>query len=101
VRDALNTTLAVQTQGKLVVYLCEFFNAKSASSPAVNDQWLQKRNFYFQKGDKSLLAQFYYADEELSAVTAELDSLDGKKDPEKCTALVAQLRQCQDKVALI
>ncbi|CAG0914517.1 unnamed protein product [Notodromas monacha] len=50
------------------------------------------------KGDKSLLAQFYYADEELSAVTAELDSLDGKKDPEKCTLLVAQLRQCQDKV---
>jgi len=45
-----------------------------------------------------LLAQFYYADEELNAVATELDSFDGRKDPERCATLVYQLRQCQDKV---
>lgn len=51
-----------------------------------------------QKSDRSLLAQFYYADEELNMVAAELDSFDGHKDPERCTLLVNQLRGCQDKV---
>lgn len=55
--------------------------------------------FCFQKGDRSLLAQFFYADDELNAVAAELDSFDGKKDPQRCTALVNHLRQCQDKVS--
>ena len=31
-------------------------------------------------------------------IAAELDSFDGRKDPERCTALVNQLRMCQDKV---
>jgi len=44
------------------------------------------------------LAQFYYADEELNSVATELDSFDGRKDPERCATLVYQLRQCQDKV---
>lgn len=48
---------------------------------------------YFQKTDQALLAQFYYADEDLSLITAELDTLDGRKQPAKCAALVAQLRQ--------
>lgn len=56
--------------------------------------------FLFQKGDRSLLAQFFYADDELNAVAAELDSFDGKKDPQRCTALVNHLRQCQDKVRI-
>ncbi|XP_053631063.2 lateral signaling target protein 2 homolog isoform X2 [Cherax quadricarinatus] len=51
-----------------------------------------------QKDDPSLMAQFYYADDELNMVAAELDSFDGRKDPERCTALVNQLRQCQDRV---
>ena len=45
-----------------------------------------------------MLAQFFYADEALNLVAAELDSFDGRKDPERCTALVNHLRQCQDKV---
>nr|CAD7407010.1 unnamed protein product [Timema cristinae] len=32
---------------------------------------------------------------------AELDSFDGRKDPERCTSLVNHLRQCQDKVLTI
>ena len=44
------------------------------------------------------MAQFYYSDEELNIVASELDSFDGRKDPERCTALVNQLRQCQDRV---
>lgn len=52
-----------------------------------------------QKDDHSLMAQFYYADEELNLVAAELDSFDGRKDPERCTALVNQLRHCQDRVS--
>ena len=54
--------------------------------------------FKLQRSDTSLLAQFFYADEDLNMVAAELDSFDGRKDPERCTALVNQLRSCQDKV---
>lgn len=60
-------------------------------------KWLYKP----KKHDNSLLAQFYYADEELNAVATELDSFDGRKDPERCATLVYQLRQCQDKVLTI
>uniref|UniRef100_A0A8C4TE94 Lateral signaling target protein 2 homolog n=1 Tax=Erpetoichthys calabaricus TaxID=27687 RepID=A0A8C4TE94_ERPCA len=51
-----------------------------------------------QRSDPQLLAQFYYADEELNQVAAELDSLDGRKDPQRCTLLVNQFRSCQDNV---
>ncbi|KAK6621993.1 hypothetical protein RUM44_001800 [Polyplax serrata] len=51
-----------------------------------------------KRDDSSLLAQFFYADEDLNTVTAELDSFDGRKDPERCSILVNHLRQCQDKV---
>lgn len=54
-----------------------------------------------QKDDRSLLAQFFFADEALNMITNELDSFDGRKDPERCTSLVNQLRQCQDKVLTI
>ncbi|XP_023375999.1 lateral signaling target protein 2 homolog [Pteropus vampyrus] len=50
------------------------------------------------RSDPQLLAQFYYADEELNQVAAELDSLDGRKDPQRCTLLVSQFRSCQDTV---
>ncbi|KAJ3612897.1 hypothetical protein NHX12_019154 [Muraenolepis orangiensis] len=42
--------------------------------------------------------KFYYADEELNQVAMELDSLDGRKDPQRCTLLVNQFRSCQDNV---
>ncbi|MBN3307157.1 LST2 protein, partial [Amia calva] len=51
-----------------------------------------------QRSDPQLLAQFYYADEELNQVATELDSLDGRKDPQRCTLLVNQFRSCQDNV---
>ncbi|CAH1122802.1 unnamed protein product [Ceutorhynchus assimilis] len=60
-------------------------------------KWLYKP----KRDDKSLLAQFFYADEELNLVAYELDSFDGRKDPERCTTLVNQLRQAQDKVLTI
>lgn len=60
-------------------------------------KWLYKP----KKDDKSLLAQFFYSDEELNIVANELDSFDGRKDPERCTTLVNQLRQAQDKVLTI
>ncbi|XP_050505973.1 lateral signaling target protein 2 homolog isoform X1 [Diabrotica virgifera virgifera] len=60
-------------------------------------KWLYKP----KKDDKSLLAQFFYADDELNNVVNELDSFDGRKDPERCTTLVNQLRQAQDKVLTI
>uniref|UniRef100_A0A8C1WUR0 Zinc finger, FYVE domain containing 28 n=1 Tax=Cyprinus carpio TaxID=7962 RepID=A0A8C1WUR0_CYPCA len=52
----------------------------------------------FRRSDPQLLAQFYYADEELNQVATELDSLDGRKDPQRCTLLVNQFRSCQDNV---
>lgn len=45
-----------------------------------------------------MLAQFFFADECLNVVAQELDSFDGRKEPERCSALVAQLRQAQDRV---
>lgn len=47
------------------------------------------------------MAQFFFADEDLNSVAAELDSFDGRKDPERCTILVNQLRMCQDKVLTV
>lgn len=60
-------------------------------------KWLYKP----KKADTSLLAQFYFADEELNNVASELDSFDSRKDPERCQTLVAQLRACQDRVLTI
>ncbi|XP_075874209.1 lateral signaling target protein 2 homolog isoform X1 [Nelusetta ayraudi] len=57
-------------------------------------KWLYKP----KRTDTQLLAQFYYADEELNQVATELDSLDGRKDPQRCTLLVNQFRSCQDNV---
>ncbi|XP_041133631.1 lateral signaling target protein 2 homolog isoform X2 [Polyodon spathula] len=57
-------------------------------------KWLYKP----KRSDPQLLAQFFYADEELNQVAAELDSLDGRKDPQRCTLLVNQFRSCQDNV---
>ncbi|XP_041368411.1 lateral signaling target protein 2 homolog [Gigantopelta aegis] len=59
---------------------------------------LRKWLYRPKKSDTSLLAQFFYCDEELNLVAAELDSFDGRKDPERCSALVSQLRSSQDKV---
>ncbi|KAK7076547.1 Lateral signaling target protein 2 [Halocaridina rubra] len=59
---------------------------------------LRKWFYKPRKDDPSFMAQFYHADDELNMVAAELDSFDGRKDPERCTALVNQLRQCQDRV---
>ncbi|XP_064198032.1 lateral signaling target protein 2 homolog isoform X2 [Anguilla rostrata] len=60
-------------------------------------KWLYKP----KRSDPQLLAQFYYADEELNQVASELDSLDGRKDPQRCTLLVNQFRSCQDNVLSI
>ncbi|XP_060938650.1 lateral signaling target protein 2 homolog isoform X1 [Limanda limanda] len=57
-------------------------------------KWLYKP----KRTDPQLLAQFYYADEELNLVATELDSLDGRKDPQRCTLLVNQFRSSQDNV---
>uniref|UniRef100_A0A2C9JKS4 FYVE-type domain-containing protein n=1 Tax=Biomphalaria glabrata TaxID=6526 RepID=A0A2C9JKS4_BIOGL len=59
---------------------------------------LRKWLYRPKRSDSSLLAQFYFADEELNLVAAELDSFEGRKDPERCTALVNQLRACQARV---
>lgn len=48
--------------------------------------------------DWSPLAKFYYADEALNAVANELDSFDGRRDPERCNQLVTKLRQAQDRL---
>ncbi|KAF9797571.1 hypothetical protein SFRURICE_008673 [Spodoptera frugiperda] len=47
------------------------------------------------RDDRSLLAQFFFADDALNMVAAELDSFDGRKDPERCSTLVNQLRHAQ------
>jgi hypothetical protein len=48
--------------------------------------------------DWSPLAKFYYADDALNAIANELDSFDGRRDPERCNQLVNKLRQAQDRV---
>ena len=81
-----------------------------------------------RKSDRSNMARFFFADENLTQVrelkcyrflvwqgtgyyclnydyfpyymkvAAELDSFDGRKDPERCACLVNRLRNCQDKL---
>lgn len=63
--------------------------------------WLTPQYLSPQRSDPQLLAQFYYADEELNQVAAELDSLDGRKDPQRCTLLVSQFRSCQVSASLL
>lgn len=48
--------------------------------------------------DWSPLAKFYHADEALNAIANELDSFDGRRDPDRCNQLVNKLRQAQDRV---
>lgn len=51
-----------------------------------------------QADDKSLLARFYHADHALTAVASELDSFDGRAEPERCSRLVGKLRTGQEHV---
>ncbi|CAO4385277.1 unnamed protein product [Caenorhabditis nigoni] len=44
------------------------------------------------------LARFYYADSALNDIASELDSFDGRRDPDRCNALVTRLRVAQDRV---
>ena len=55
------------------------------------------REFLYRpkRSDRSLIARFFHADEALTAVASELDSFDGRKDPERCASLVNKLRSCQ------
>lgn len=62
---------------------------------------LRKWFYRPKREDTSALGQFYWADEELNMVASELDSFDGRKDPDRCSALVNQLRLCQDRVLAI
>jgi len=50
---------------------------------------------FLQADDKSLLARFFHADRSLTAVASELDSFDGRAEPDRCTRLVSRLRQNQ------
>ncbi len=58
------------------------------------------REFLYRpkRSDRSLMARFFFADEALTNVASELDSFDGRKDPERCASLVNKLRSCQDKL---
>ncbi|XP_022220646.2 lateral signaling target protein 2 homolog [Drosophila obscura] len=60
-------------------------------------KWLNKP----KADDKSLLARFFHADRSLTAVASELDSFDGRAEPDRCSRLVSRLRQNQDKVLSI
>lgn len=59
---------------------------------------LRKWFYKPKRDDRSLLAQFFFADDALNMVATELDSFDGRKDPERCSILVNQLRHAQDRV---
>ncbi|VDP18989.1 unnamed protein product [Soboliphyme baturini] len=47
------------------------------------------------------LSKFYYADEALNTVAVELDSFNGRRNPQRCQQLVTKLRSCQDRVLQI
>lgn len=42
--------------------------------------------------------QFYYANEDLNYISSELDTFDGRKDTDRCSALVNNLKLAQDRV---
>uniref|UniRef100_A0A7E4UZI4 FYVE-type domain-containing protein n=1 Tax=Panagrellus redivivus TaxID=6233 RepID=A0A7E4UZI4_PANRE len=51
--------------------------------------------------DWAPMAKFFHADEALNRIARELDSFDGRRDPDRCNVLVSKLRQAQDRVLLI
>ncbi|MBN3320645.1 LST2 protein, partial [Atractosteus spatula] len=51
-----------------------------------------------ERSDRRPLAQFYFADEDLTRVTAELNGIDLRKDPQKYLVLLNQLRISQDRM---
>ncbi|OTF77276.1 hypothetical protein BLA29_002187 [Euroglyphus maynei] len=54
-----------------------------------------------QPNDKlliTLMYQFYQANEELNYTSSELDTFDGRKDTDRCSALVNSLKKTQDRV---
>lgn len=51
--------------------------------------------------DWSPLAKFYYADESLNSLSVELETFDGRRDPERYNQLLVKLRQAQDRVLQI
>lgn len=42
-----------------------------------------------------MLARFFHADRALAQVANELDSFDGRTEPDRCSRLVSRLRQGQ------
>jgi len=42
--------------------------------------------------------QFYYANEDLNFISTELDTFDGRKDADRCSALVNNLQPAQERV---
>ncbi|XP_039629776.1 lateral signaling target protein 2 homolog isoform X3 [Polypterus senegalus] len=62
--------------------------------PALMKRWLWKP----KRSDMRPLAQFYYADEDVTRVTAELNGLDLRKDLQKYLLLLHQLRTLQDRM---
>lgn len=86
----------------ILIYSSVVFLRLASSDPfLINSCTCNKNDFpvpvcvFVQRTDPQLLAQFYYADEELNQVATELDGLDGRKDPQRCTLLVNQFRSCQ------
>jgi len=74
------------------------FYAAVSQDPLLSMISIRKWLYKPRRDDKSLFAKFWYADDNLNRVAAELDSFDGRKDPERCATLVSRLRSCQDKL---
>ncbi|GMT07029.1 hypothetical protein PENTCL1PPCAC_29203 [Pristionchus entomophagus] len=75
------------------------YDARLLRQPAFNVmQSIRKLMNKPRPDDWSPLAKFFYADESLNDIASELDSFDGRRDPERCNVLVNKLRLAQDRV---
>lgn len=61
-------------------------------------QQLHQQNLINNKILINLMSVFYYANEELNLISSELDTFDGRKDTDRCSTLVNNLKIAQDRV---
>ncbi|KAJ6217733.1 hypothetical protein RDWZM_008890 [Blomia tropicalis] len=91
IRDTTNSNLNEQTSYFSSIY----------SHHRKREQHLWTNEWMICNENKQFISdmyQFYYANEDLNYVSSELDTFDGRKDTDRCSALVNSLKLAQDKV---
>lgn len=96
-----NSSIAGQPSGEYVDRDPSASDQSYFSSIYSHYQSLSPNKSTSHLNDKYLIVDmysYYYANEELNYISSELDTFDGRKDTDRCSALVNSLKLAQDRV---